>query len=81
LASEPYSGWPRVRRLLGLPRLPRISVRCGAALGVCGVAPRTPGWGGPSHPHRVTGMGSTGPRPGDIYAFMRSGVAPQSIER
>jgi hypothetical protein len=81
LASGPYSGWPRVRGLLGLPRLPRISVRCGAALGVCGVAPRTPGWGGPSHPHRVTGMGSAGLKPGDIYAFMRSGVAPQSIER
>jgi hypothetical protein len=62
LASGPDSGWPRVRGLLGLPRLPRIPVRCGAALGVCGVAPRTPGRGGPSHPHRVTGMGSTGPK-------------------
>jgi hypothetical protein len=81
LASGLDSGWPRVRGLLGLPRLPRISVRCGAALGVCGVAPLMPGWGGPSHPHRVTGMGSTGLKPGDIYFLMCSGVAPQSIER
>jgi hypothetical protein len=69
LASGLDPGWPRVCGLLGWPRLPRIPVRCGATLGVCGVAPRTPGWGGPSHPHRVTGVGLTGPKARETSTF------------
>ena len=68
LASGLDSGWPRVRGLLGLPRLPRTPPLWSRPWCLWG-CPATPGWGGPSHPHRVTGMGLTGPKARETSTF------------
>jgi hypothetical protein len=81
LASGPDLGWPRVRGLLGLPRLPRIPSVVEPPLVSVGLPRGRQAGVAPAIHTGVRGWAQQGLKPGDIYAFMRSGVAPQNIER